>query len=113
MSLTCWLHATYMLVTCHLHALFMPQCQCQHGIDCVSLSHYMQSVYLFCIICTSTDCLQAGTAQRMLNQQDVLKQVLWTLADVRRLIDAVSQVEGNAAAKTHLQVGISCFARMA
>jgi len=40
----------------------------------------------------------------MLDQQAELDRLNWLLADTRRLVSAVSAVEGNAAAKAKLKV---------
>ena len=42
--------------------------------------------------------------QRMLDQRAQLDRLHWLLADTRRLVAAVTAVEGNAAAKSTLQV---------
>jgi len=48
--------------------------------------------------------LQAGVPQRMQDQVAQLDRLHWLLADTTRLVSAVGRVEGNAAAKSTLQV---------
>ena len=50
--------------------------------------------------------MQAASPQQMLDQHAVLDRLHWLLADTRRLVSAVGLVEGNAAAKSHLEVCI-------
>ncbi len=54
--------------------------------------------------CSCAVYLQAGVPQRMQDQVAQLDRLHWLLADTTRLVSAVGRVEGNAAAKSTLQV---------
>lgn len=54
--------------------------------------------------CSCAVYLQAGVPQLMQDQVDQLDRLHWLLADTTRLVSAVGRVEGNAAAKSTLQV---------
>ena len=54
--------------------------------------------------CSCAVYLQAGVPQRMQDQVAQLDRLHWLLADTIRLVSAVGRVEGNAAAKSTLQV---------
>jgi len=54
--------------------------------------------------CSCAVYLQGGVPQRMQDQVAQLDRLHWLLADTSRLVSAVGRVEGNAAAKSTLQV---------
>ncbi len=54
--------------------------------------------------CSCAVYLQSGVPQRMQDQVAQLDRLHWLLADTSRLVSAVGRIEGNAAAKSTLQV---------